>query len=52
MSGAMTVEADQIADQIIAANIEAQKEEIKQEQQETGEYADESTFIVQKCTKF
>jgi hypothetical protein len=46
MSGAMTSsEADQIADQIIAANIEAQKEEIEQEQQETGEYADESTLI-------
>jgi hypothetical protein len=39
MSGVMTSsEADQIADQIIAANIEAQ-------QQETGEYADESKLI-------
>ena len=46
MSGAMTSsEADQIADKIIAANIEAQQEEIEQEQQETGEYADESTLI-------
>ena len=46
MSGVMTSsEADQIADQIIAANIEAQQEEIEQQQQETGEYADESKLI-------
>lgn len=46
MSGTMTAsEADQIADQIIAANIEAQQEEIEQEQQATGEYGDESTLI-------
>ena len=46
MSGAMTSsEADQIADQIIAANIEAQQEEKEQQQQETGEYADESKLM-------
>jgi hypothetical protein len=46
MSGVMTSsEADQIADQIIAANIEQQQEQIEQEQQETGEYADESKLI-------
>ena len=46
MSGVMTSsEADQIADQIIAANIEAQQEEIEQQQQETGEYGDESKLI-------
>ena len=45
-SGVMTAsEADEIADQIIAANIEAQQEEIEQEQQETGEYGDESTLV-------
>ena len=45
-SGVMTAsEADQIADKIIAANIEAQQEEIEQEQQETGEYGDESKLI-------
>lgn len=45
-SGVMTAsEADQIADKIIAANIEAQQEEIEQEQQETGQYGDESKLI-------
>ena len=45
-SGVMTAsEADQIADKIIAANIEAQQEEIEQEQQETGKYGDESKLI-------
>ena len=45
-SGVMTAsEADQIADKIIAANIEAQQEEIEQEQQDTGEYGDESKLI-------
>ena len=45
-SGVMTAsEADQIADKIIAANMEAQQEEIEQEQQETGQYADESKLI-------
>mgnify|MGYP003647110665 FL=1 len=40
-----TSEADQIADKIIAANIEAQQEEIEQEQQDTGKYGDESKLI-------
>ena len=40
-----TSEADQIADKIIAANIEAQQEEIEQKQQDTGEYGDESKLI-------
>ena len=45
-SGVMTVsEADQIADKIIAANIEAQQEVIEQEQEATGEYADESKLM-------
>ena len=45
-SGTMTAsEADQIADKIIAANIEAQQEEIEEEQQETGKYGDESKLI-------
>ena len=45
-SGTMTAsEADQIADKIIAANIEAQQEEIEEEQLETGKYGDESKLI-------
>ena len=45
-SGVMTAsEADQIADKIIAANIEAQQEEIEQEQENTGQYGDESTLV-------
>ena len=45
-SGVMTAsEADQIADKIIAANIEAQQEEIEEQQQETGKYGDESKLI-------
>jgi len=45
-SGVMTAsEADQIADKIIAANIEAQQEEIEQEQEDTGKYGDESKLI-------
>jgi len=45
-SGVMTAsEADQIADKIIAANIEAQQEEIEQEQEDTGQYGDESTLV-------
>jgi len=45
-SGTMTAsEADQIADKIIAANIEAQQEEIEQEQEDTGRYGDESKLI-------
>ena len=46
VSGVMTAsEADEIADQIVAQNIEDQKEQMEQQQIETGEYADESTLI-------
>ena len=38
-------EADTIADQIIAQNIESQQEALEEEQQETGEYADSTTLI-------
>ena len=46
ISGVMTAsEADQIADQIVADNIKQQQEEAETQQEETGEYADESTLI-------
>jgi len=46
VSGVMTAsEADQIADEIIANNIKEQQEQAETEQQETGQYADESTLI-------
>ena len=46
MSGAMSAsEADTIADQIVAANIEAQQEEGQSTQEETGKYGDESTLV-------
>jgi hypothetical protein len=46
VSGVMTAsEADQIADQIIANNIKEQQEQAETEQEETGQYADESTLI-------
>ena len=38
-------EADQIANQIVAQNIKNQQEEIEQQQQETGEYADSSQLV-------
>jgi hypothetical protein len=38
-------EADQIADQIVAQNIQNQQEELEQEQQETGEYGDSSQLV-------
>ena len=38
-------EADTVADQIIAQNIESQQEALEEEQQETGEYADSTTLI-------
>ena len=38
-------EADQIADKIIAQNIEQQKEELQEQQQNTGEYGDETTLV-------
>jgi len=46
VSGGMTAsEADQIADQIVAQNIQNQQEELEQEQQETGEYGDSSQLV-------
>ena len=46
VGGVMTQsEADQIADKIIAQNIEDQQEEMQQEQQSTGEYSDESSLV-------
>ena len=46
IGGVMTAsEADQIADKIIAQNIEAQQEEMQEEQQVTGEYSDESSLV-------
>ncbi len=46
MSGAMTAsEADTIADQIVAANIEEQQEQGTTTQEETGKYGDESTLV-------
>ena len=45
MSEMPTSEADLIADQIVAQNIEDQQEQLEQQQQETGEYADESQLI-------
>jgi len=38
-------EADQVANQIVAQNIKNQQEEIEQQQQETGEYADSSQLV-------
>ena len=38
-------EADQIADQIVAQNIEDQQEQLEEQQQITGEYADEGQLI-------
>ena len=46
ISGVMTVsEADQIAEQIVAQNIQEQQEQAEVEQQETGQYSDESTLV-------
>ena len=46
VSGVMTVsEADQIAEQIVAQNIQEQQEQSEVEQQETGQYGDESTLV-------
>ena len=45
-SSVMTAsEADQIAEQIIAENIKQQQEEIKAQEQESGEYADSSSLV-------
>ena len=38
-------EADQIADQIIAQNIQSQQQEAETYQQETGQYGDQSTLV-------
>jgi hypothetical protein len=38
-------EADEIASKIIANNIKNQQEEIQQEQEQTGEYADQTTLV-------
>jgi hypothetical protein len=38
-------EADEIASQIIANNIKNQQDEIQQQQEETGEYADQTTLV-------
>ena len=46
ISGVMTIsEADQIAEQIVAQNIQEQQEQAEVEQQETGQYSDESTLV-------
>jgi hypothetical protein len=46
ISGVMTAsEADQVADQIIANNIQEQQDQAEVEQQETGQYSDESTLV-------
>jgi len=46
MSGAMTAsEADTIADQIVAANIDEQQDQGESTQDETGKYGDESTLV-------
>lgn len=38
-------EADMIASEIVAQNIQGQQEELEQQQQETGEYADSSQLV-------
>jgi hypothetical protein len=38
-------EADQIADQIIENNLKQEQEEMEEEQQQSGEYADQTTFV-------
>ena len=46
ISGVMTAsEADQIADQIVSQNIQEQQNQAEVEQQETGQYSDESTLV-------
>jgi len=46
VSGVMTAsEADQVADQIVAQNIEAQQEQAEEDLQETGEYGDQSALV-------
>ena len=38
-------EADQIADQIVANNLKQEQEDMEEEQQQSGEYADETAFV-------
>jgi len=46
ISGVMTAsEADQIAEQIVAQNIQEQQEQAEVEQSESGQYGDESTLV-------
>ena len=46
ISGVMTIsEADSIADKIVAQNIKQEQEEAENQQEETGEYGDESTLV-------
>ena len=45
MAVANTAEPDNVADKIIASNIKQQQEELEEQQQETGEYADSTTLI-------
>ena len=45
MGEVSTSEADQIADQIVAQNIEDQQEQLEEQQQETGEYGNEAQLI-------
>jgi hypothetical protein len=40
-----TSEADSVADKIVAQNIKQQQEQLEEQQQTTGEYADSSTLI-------
>lgn len=45
-SGAMTSsEADKIANQILANNLKEAQEDLEEEQEETGEYADQTTLV-------
>jgi len=38
-------EADQVADQIVAQNLQEQQEQVQASQEETGEYGDQSVFV-------
>ena len=45
MGEVSTSEADQVANQIVAQNIQDQQDQLEEQQQETGEYADEAQLI-------
>ena len=45
MAVANTTEPDTVTDQIIANNIKQQQEELEEQQEQTGEYADSTTLI-------